>query len=213
MASSPPADERGQGPAIAEGTRKRDRRSAGARRDQILAEAARLIARNGYQGFIVRECAEQCGLSEPGLLHHFGSKEKLLIAVLENRDRIDSELIATMMGKTARGPTPMSRSEVLDVLRAIVAHNSTRPELARLYVVLKAEALNASHPAHDYFMQRQDAVLEKFAQMVEPHVTDAAGCALELLALMQGLEQEWLRKERSFDLVAAWDRGAARLLA
>lgn len=192
--------------------RTRDRRPSEERRRQILDEAARLIAQKGYYGFIVRECAERCGLTEPGLLHHFGSKEKLLIAVLENRDRVDSEFIASATGTRPGDERPLSRAEVLKLLSTIVAYNSTKPELARLYVILKAEALNATHPAYDYFMTRQEAVLASFAQMLKPHVGDPAASAVELVALMQGLEQEWLRTDQGFDLVAAWDRAAKRLL-
>jgi AcrR family transcriptional regulator len=212
MASSRSARDRRSEPSGDAPPRTRDRRPPEARREQILEEAARLISQKGYYGFIVRECAEQCGLSEPGLLHHFGSKERLLIAVLENRDRIDSEFISAKMGTNADDPRPLSRPEVLQLLRTIVAYNSTKPEFARLYVILKAEALNDTHPAHDYFMSRQDAVLENFARMLEPHVSDPAGSAIELLSLMQGLEQEWLRQGQAFDLVAAWDHAATRLI-
>jgi AcrR family transcriptional regulator len=190
----------------------RDRRRPEERREQILDEAARLIAQKGYYGFIVRECAERCGLTEPGLLHHFGSKEKLLIAVLEKRDRVDAEYIASKTGWLPDGERPLARDQVLDLLRTVVAYNSTKPELARLYVILKAEALNATHPAYDYFMARQAAVLARFEEMLEPHVSDPAAIALDLVALMQGLEQEWLRMDQAFDLVAAWDRGASRLI-
>lgn len=192
--------------------RMRDRRRPDERRSQILDEAARLIAQKGYYGFVVRECAERCGITEPGLLHHFGSKEKLLIAVLERRDRIDAEFIAAKTETSPGDRRPLTRSQVLALLRTIVAYNSTKPELARLYVILKAEALNATHPAYGYFMTRQAAVLASFAQMLTPHVSDPAASAIELVALMQGLEQEWLRTGLGFDLVAAWDRAAGRLL-
>src|ERR1700741_3608955 len=53
------------------------------RRQQILDEAIRLIGQLGYQGFTVQELALRCSLTKGGLLHYFGSKEQLLVAILE----------------------------------------------------------------------------------------------------------------------------------
>ncbi|MFF3222514.1 helix-turn-helix domain-containing protein [Nocardia suismassiliense] len=43
----------------------------------------------GYLATSVAELAEAVGLSQGGLLHYFGSKEELFVAVLRKRDEID----------------------------------------------------------------------------------------------------------------------------
>lgn len=63
--------------------RKDDRRLA------ILDEAIQIIGEQGYRGSSINDLAKRCGLTTAGLLHHFGSKDGLLIALLEERDRRD----------------------------------------------------------------------------------------------------------------------------
>src|ERR1700741_2401727 len=66
------------------------------RRKQFLAEAARIIGERGYFGFGLQELAERCRVTKAGLLHHFGSKDQLLVELLQERDRRDSILIASL---------------------------------------------------------------------------------------------------------------------
>lgn len=199
---------------IGAGTRKRVRAKPEQRREQILEEAVRLIGENGYYGFTIQELARRCQLSNPGLLHYFPSKEELLIALLQDRDRRDAEVVTSIVGLQRQGdkvPEP-TLPQVLGLFRATVERNSAQPELVRLYRVLAAEALNAAHPAHGFFMARQARTLAAFAQMVAPFVPEPRSTALQLHAMMAGLEQEWLRRDPALDLVAEWDRAVARLL-
>lgn len=52
------------------------------RRDEILAIAARLIARRGYSATTVRDIAEEAGILSGSLYHHFSSKEAMLQEIL-----------------------------------------------------------------------------------------------------------------------------------
>src|SRR4051794_16880530 len=60
-----------------------------AARERVLRAALRAIASNGYQGSSLATIAAGAGLTTAGLLHHFPSKEHLLVAVLAERDRLD----------------------------------------------------------------------------------------------------------------------------
>ena len=181
------------------------------RRAQILEEAIRIIGARGYNGFVLQAVAQACGLTNGGLLYHFGSKEQLLLAVLEARDnQITEALIATMgpqMRDARRGAA--SLADVLRVFRGMVEHVHDQPGLARLYAVLQAESLDPSHPAHAYFVQREAMALSGFAELIGPLVADPSSAARHLHALMDGLTLQWLREERGFDIVAAWDRAVA----
>lgn len=184
------------------------------RRRLILEQAATIVSECGYHGFGLQELATRCGLTKPGLLHHFPSKEALLIAVLRDRDRRDEIAVvaATRALTSAQSPSCPSLSGVRETLHAIVARNSAQPELVRLYAVLRAEALSPSHPAHDYFNAREAAARDLFAQMLSPHVADPPAAARHVMALMLGLEMQWLRDGLSFDLVEAWDGAVSALL-
>lgn len=61
------------------------RRRPGQRRAEILAAATEAIASKGFRGTSLADIALVVGVSQPGLLHHFPSKEQLLLAVLEQR--------------------------------------------------------------------------------------------------------------------------------
>src|SRR3954453_11537355 len=57
------------------------------RRGQIVAPAMQVFAEHGFAGGSIRTIAERAGVSHATLLQHFGSKEGLLTAVLEEWDR------------------------------------------------------------------------------------------------------------------------------
>ena len=194
--------------------RVRTRLDADVRREQILEEALRIISQQGYNGFSVQELAQRCGLTNAGLLYYFGSKERLLIALLEDRDRRDKDAVRAMAGLTGPRETykDLSVEETLKVFRLMVKRNTTQPELVRLYTVLRAESLSKGHPAREFFAAREAYVLKSFTAMVAPHVQHPRSTARHLTALMTGLQEQWLRNDHEFDMVAEWERGAARLL-
>ena len=184
--------------------RKDDRRAA------IIDEAIHIIGEQGYRGFSINTLAKRCGLTTAGLLHHFGSKEGLLIALLEERDRRNQRAIS---GRLAlRRGQALTREQVLMSLHAIVRQDASEPHLVRLYAMLRAEALARDHPARQYFLDREQSTRAIFAEIVASHVTDAAATARQLTATMHGLESQWLREDCGFDLVAEWDKAAPKLL-
>lgn len=194
--------------------RSRTRDDPEVRREQILEAAIRILGERGYHGFTVQELAQRCGLTNGGLLYHFGSKEQLLLAVLQERDRRDTEVVISVAGPAAREAkrSDSSLGAVLDLLRAIAGRVCAQPELARLDTVLQAEALDPAHPAHGYFRAREARLVEVFATIVAPHAQDPGSKARQLLALMAGLRLQWLRGDQSFDLLAEWDSAVALLL-
>lgn len=175
------------------------------RRAEILAHTAAIVAERGYHGFGLQELATRCGLTKAGLLHHFPSKDQLLIAVLRDRDRQDEIAVNALAGLEGTSGDVVSRSAMIAAFHAIVARNATRPELVRLYAMLRAEALSPDHPAHDFFGAREAATLDLFEQMIAPHAASPRSVARQAMALMIGLELQWLREDLGFDLVAEWD--------
>lgn len=53
------------------------------RREQILAAAARIFARKGYEGTTTKDLARACGVSESALYKHFPSKEAIFRNVID----------------------------------------------------------------------------------------------------------------------------------
>ncbi|MBB3676373.1 TetR/AcrR family transcriptional regulator [Modestobacter versicolor] len=188
------------------------RRTPEERRRQILDEATRIVGQRGFYGFSVQAVADACGLTVAGLLHHVGSKDGLLVALLQDRDRRDAAAVAGELGAGLDDLDGSSVEAMVAVLHAVVARNTTQPEIVRLYSMLRTESLYAGHPAHEYFRERDARVLQTFTRLCTGHVEHPASTARQLLAVMGGLEEQWLRAPDDVDLVAEWDRAVQRLL-
>lgn len=194
--------------------RGRVREDGQKRRKRVLDEAQRLIGARGYHGFGIQELAERCGLTKPGLLHHFGSKDQLLIALLRDRDARHEEAVIALLGDgydASAGPV-VKRALFVRGLRTIVARNIAQPELIRLQAILRVEAINAGHPAHAYFTAREAGKLQLIAERVAPFAADPVSAARQILALVGGLEEQWLREQHGFDLLEEFDRAIVKLL-
>ena len=61
-------------------------------RARLLRAAVRVFDRKGYAGASVREVAELAGVTKPALYYHFGSKEGVLRAVLDQAKQQVSEI-------------------------------------------------------------------------------------------------------------------------
>ncbi|HWS35541.1 MAG TPA: TetR/AcrR family transcriptional regulator, partial [Actinoplanes sp.] len=73
------------------------------------------------------------------------------------------------------------------------------------------ESLAPGHPAHDYFKARQSGTLRQFAGLADGRVADPHGLAVQVVAMMDGLQIQWLREPETFDLVSAWEAAAVKL--
>lgn len=171
----------------------------------ILEAAIQQFAVSGYRASSLRDIAASAGLTHPGLLYHFPNKATLLSAVLEYRDQIGAK------------ERPVRGELGLDALRSLVAsarHNETQRGIVELYVMLSAEATGADHPAHDYFVRRYQSLLERVTDAYERAAeqgdlregVDPASAAKQLVALLDGLQVQWLldsQRTRMGDIVKA----------
>ncbi len=183
------------------------------RREQIITAATELFARVGYRHATILELAEAAGISRTGLLHHFGSKEALLSAVLERRDAEDA-------ARFAGADTDETGLAALSTLVELAWHNAERPHLVALFAVLSAEASDPDHPAHEYFVDRYRGTVAdvaasltraKASGLLAPDV-DPAGQARTLVALMDGLQVQWLLSPAEVDMAGTLRAQLERVL-
>lgn len=167
-------------------------------------QAARpLFARHGYRGASLASIAEAAALTQPGLLHHFHSKEELLFALLEERNHED--------GQRIKSATAEHGADVLAALEGLVAHNSTTRELVQLFVVLVAEATSADHPAHEYFVERYEQVRSRMLRTLRAgQATGEVRADVDLdalvpviVAVMDGLQIQWVL-DPTIDMLAGF---------
>lgn len=85
----------------------RTRRSAQEARAHLVAVAREQIARSGPAALRLKEVAVQAGVSHPTILHHFGSREGLVAAVVaDTMGSLQEELKAELARQTALDPAP-----------------------------------------------------------------------------------------------------------
>jgi AcrR family transcriptional regulator len=170
-----------------------------ARRQEIIDAAVEVFSSAGFHKGSLRDVADRVNLSQAGLLHHFPSKEHLLQAVLTWRDDESGVLLGQ--------PLPAG----LDLLRGLVAlaeYNASTPELVELHVILSAEGTSADHPLHNYFVARYALVFDMVRKAFEQaeaqdqlkQGVDCASAARTVIALMDGLQVQWLLHRDEVDM-------------
>jgi AcrR family transcriptional regulator len=180
------------------------------RREEILAAANEVFANQGFKGASLSSIAERVGLSEPGLLHHFRSKEELLLEVLKLRHQQNNERVSRATAEATQLP---------DALLDLCRENATTPGLVRLFTILAAEGVDADHPAHDWFQERYRQLRRRVvAQVTEaqrlghlPPELDPVLLAPQILAMYDGLQLQWLLDPGDVDMVDVFEDYIARL--
>lgn len=172
-----------------------------ARRERILYVALQEFAQNGYRGASLAKIAERAELSQPGLLHHFRTKADLLVAVLELRDQEDAVRFA---------PDTVADGDILEALVQLVEHNARVPGLVQLFTVVTSEAAtDPDHPARIWAQARYrrtrkmitDELREGIDEgRVRPGI-EAEEYADRLIAMMDGLQIQWLLEPDAVDMV------------
>src|SRR3954452_25315717 len=126
-----------------------------ARRRQLLDAALTTFGERGFRGASLASIADQVGISEPGLLHHFKSKDQLLIALLEEHETGHERRMEAVL-ESAGGA-------LATALVDLATQHERDPGFIRLLSVLAAESVDPEHPAHDWFAARYRATRGHFA--------------------------------------------------
>lgn len=107
------------------------------RSDEILDGAAELFAEYGYHGSSLRHISRRVGISHPGMLHHFASKDALLGGVI---DRLKAHAQAAL----DRVEELCTDPEVFVRALAEIWHPGSHP--IQLLATLDADAVSDDHP-------------------------------------------------------------------
>lgn len=109
---TPPTDTRSRRRGPRPGTPRGPRMTRAEREQQLLDVAEEVFAESGYTDSTMEQIAGRAGITKPVIYDHFGSKERLLTAVVERaRDELFTALVATL------GEMP-KRSRTEDYIRA-----------------------------------------------------------------------------------------------
>lgn len=174
-------------------------------RSQIVEAAAKVFAELGYAGASLRRIASEVGVSPALLLQHFGTKELLLIAVLEEWDRQTAQLTKIDGREDHDFFAYLSR-----IMQFHIAHRG----LIELFLTMATEASSVAHPAHRFITNRYEVLLNECMRSLEAHQhdglprplssTEVAAEVRILCAVMDGLELQWLL-DPQMDLIKTFD--------
>lgn len=180
------------------GTNRRGR----ARRVKLIETALRAFAAHGFRGVSLATIADEAGISEPGLIHHFPTKADLLLAVIEHYEAASVELM--------QGAIERAGGSFDDALLVLAARHEEDPTFIRLFTVLVAESVQPDHPAHDWFVARYDRVRDGLAEaLAHEQATgrfrddlDPELAARQLIAMFDGIQLQYLLAGGKLDLVS-----------
>ncbi|MBN4174963.1 HTH-type transcriptional regulator BetI [Pseudomonas savastanoi pv. phaseolicola] len=182
------------------------------RKAEIIQAAMTIFARDGYAGASLSNIAKVAGLSQVGLLHHFPTKLVLLQAVLEHRDQYvaarlhDAGQVASLEGFMA-------------FLKQVMSFSIEDASVSQALMIINTESLSVTHPAHRWFSERFQVVhshlqthLNVLAQAGEIRQdVDVRQISLEIVAMMDGMQIQWLRSPADVQIDSAFARFLERL--
>ncbi|MCV2395166.1 TetR/AcrR family transcriptional regulator [Actinotalea sp. M2MS4P-6] len=172
---------------------RRTRPHGDERRRRILEVATRLFSERGWNAVSIAEVAQEAGLSQAGLLYHFPSKRDLLLAILQERERTEAAM-----------PTG------LDFFTGFARNlelSERNPAMVQLFAVLSSEAVNADHPAHDWFVTRYTDLVALATREIDamvdpdrlPDGVDSRMIAQWVIGLADGLRTQVMLNPGSVD--------------
>ena len=158
------------------------------RRDEMIAAAKRLFEEKGVDATTIADIAEATDVSAPTVFNYFGSKDGLLVAIIEE---------GTQSGRASELFVPPLAGETLDkvVLDLFSRISRETLEIASRRVWRYAEASVIRHPETELAQRYNrivDMLIEAIAQRLDLYDLDTrSGAPLEGLALARFLHDLW----------------------
>nr|WP_211577416.1 TetR/AcrR family transcriptional regulator [Mobiluncus curtisii] len=160
--------------------------------------AVDLLAEVGYHGMSLRDVARHVGISHPGVIYHFPSKEVLLMSVVQRYEK--------QLGFDLDNLEKLDALPVLDTLLEVTSRLNENPMIIEVECMMMVEACSEIHPAHDHYMRRSARLLSilrrAWSRLQQDGKVSATEDPLRLAeiqaAVFNGILIHWLY-DRDFD--------------
>jgi len=179
----------------------------------IIRSAYRTIARGGSQRMSLREIAEDAGVSKALLLYHFGSKDNLLLAAMKWAVERTEQRIRERLEASSGAP---------DQITALVEAIFVGPEANRDFYAFYLDLVEhvARVPGFGSLSQMLDEIINGlYSEVAEAgieegvfEVSDLAGTARSMRAVIEGTFVQWIQTPDWRDNHAEWKEGCRRAL-
>ena len=146
----------------------------------ILDATETLLLAEGVEGFSIRRLVERCGYTAPTIYHHFGDKEGLIAALLDER----FERMAQQLKRVRRNGDPVEYLRALG--RAFVRFGLRNPTHHRLLFAPRAQ----QHAPPRSALEVQEMLEQAWTELWEQgrlRSGDAGAAGQALFCLLYGL--------------------------
>jgi AcrR family transcriptional regulator len=145
-------------------------------RERILAVADRLFYAEGVRATGTEKIMSTSEVAKATFYRHFESKDALVLAYLENRDRAFWEYLFN--------PTrPKDLLEALTKLEQL----ANRPEVTSCpFLRIASEYPDTAHPFHRLAIEHQDKILDYLTDLLKPFAIDKRAAAAGILSVIDG---------------------------
>lgn len=159
---------------------------------RVLDAATTVLARDGFGGATLGRIAEEAGLDKRNVLYYYGTREALLVSVVQTVGERVAEHIDETVGENY---TPEQLADAL--VNAMWAGITSAPELARAYFALigggagsadVGSALEGLKSSYERLVTRQ---LQSIRHTDWSLREDMPGMVTLTLAIFRGLLLEW----------------------
>ena len=153
-------------------------------RAAILSAAREEFVERGYRSTSLRDIAAAAGVSHPGLLRHFATKDELLAEIVASFEEQNQLHVLERVAADEPGILGFS---------GIARRNDAVPGYLALFAALMGEASTASHPAHHLMRERYARLLDVSTDILEEAVAHDA------------VAPDRDARDESVRIAAAWD--------
>lgn len=159
---------------------------------RILDAATTVLSRDGFGGATLGRIAEEAGIDKRGVLYHFGSREALLVRVVQ---RVAERTAANIEAESLDAAQDRRTAAGIDILWAGV---TTEPQLLRAYFALvggsaeNGEVATALRDLKNTYVRLITTQLYGASDDRSGDDRTADAVPLVALALIRGLLLEWI---------------------
>lgn len=176
-ATTPPLSKNST-PSGFEARRERQRREA---RRAILEATHTLLSESEAGDFSIRSLADRCGYSPPTVYYHFGDKDGLLAALLEDGMRA----LALELERSSQSRDALHRLRAS--LLAFIRYTTNHPTFSKLWGTVARQPGAVMPPSYTEVKERLDATVRELIEAGRFEGFDTTSAEQVLWAMLHGL--------------------------
>jgi AcrR family transcriptional regulator len=166
---------------------------AAARREQLLAVALEVFARQGFHGTSMNDVAEAAGVTKPVLYQHFSSKRDLYLALLEE---VGARLLSAIAKATGDAASPKDQ-----VARGVAAYFRWVSDDHASFTLLFGSGARRDGEFADAVRRVEQAIADAIAPLIQADIDleHQRTLAFAIVGMAEGASRHLVRAGGAFD--------------